>query len=144
VTCQAMRNCMPHQLVSPFLSLTSSKTQLTLILVPHSDILSLNAFYASAWKNGKYPLITVDKVWVMARPHPASAGVSTPTYGAPDHRDWVCPSFSRVLFFLAQQETDNELDTGQLLCSGSPTRPSSSHPVRWVIVLDEIRKRRDQ
>ncbi len=51
--------------------------------VPHSDILSLNAFYASAWKNGYYPAITYDQAWVMARPHPASATASSDPYGQP-------------------------------------------------------------
>lgn len=60
----------------------------TLISVPHTDILSLNAFYAVAWKTGKYPVITEDKAWVMARPHPAYANPYGDS-GAPDHREMV-------------------------------------------------------
>ena len=67
--------------------------QTPLISVPHEDVLSLNAFYATAWKTGKYPAITADKAWVMARPHPVWANPWGDSLGAPDHRDWVGHEF---------------------------------------------------
>jgi hypothetical protein len=55
--------------------------------VPHEDILSLVNFYSTAWKTGRWPAITKDQVWVMARPH-ARYGASG-GYGVPQGRDFV-------------------------------------------------------
>lgn len=56
---------------------------------PHEDVLTLNLFYATAWKTGAYPAITQDKIWVMARPHPASASASSDPYGQPEYASWA-------------------------------------------------------
>lgn len=63
----------------------------SLTSVPHTDILSLNAFYATAWKTGKYPAISSDRVWIMARPHPAWAGAWGDSQGPPENRGYVGP-----------------------------------------------------
>lgn len=60
-----------------------------LVPVPHTDILPLVKYYATAWKTGVYPKITQDQVFVMARPHPALAGASGDNIGAPTGRDRV-------------------------------------------------------
>jgi hypothetical protein len=68
------------------------------LVVPHEDILSLINFYSTAWKTGRWPAITKDKVWIMARPH-AKYGASG-GYGVPAGRDFVCstlPSYQPVL-----------------------------------------------
>ena len=57
--------------------------------VPHEDILSLNAFYATAWKTGQYPTIAQDKAWIAARPHPAWASAWGDSLGPPDNRAYV-------------------------------------------------------
>jgi hypothetical protein len=36
---------------------------------PHEAWLSLNAYYAQAFKEGRYPAIHDDRVWMWARPH---------------------------------------------------------------------------
>jgi glucan endo-1,3-alpha-glucosidase len=58
-------------------------------LVPHTDILPLIKYYATAWKTGVWPKITQDQVFVMARPHPALAVASGDSIGAPTGRDRV-------------------------------------------------------
>lgn len=45
-------------------------------IVGHTALLSLQAFYSAAWKNGAYPAITKDQIWAMARPHTASASAN--------------------------------------------------------------------
>ncbi|GHJ87956.1 hypothetical protein NliqN6_4358 [Naganishia liquefaciens] len=55
--------------------------------IPHTDILPLIKYYATAWKNGAYPKITQDQVFIMARPHPANAVASGDSIGAPTGRD---------------------------------------------------------
>lgn len=57
--------------------------------VPHTDILPLIKYYATAWKTGAYPKITKDQVFVMARPHPAMATATGDSIGAPTGRDRV-------------------------------------------------------
>ncbi|KAI5450005.1 hypothetical protein NCC49_003767 [Naganishia albida] len=61
--------------------------------IPHTDILPLVKYYATAWKTGAYPKITTDQVFVMARPHPAAAGASGDNIGAPTGRDRTQDNF---------------------------------------------------
>jgi glucan endo-1,3-alpha-glucosidase len=93
-------------------------------LVPHEDILSLVNFYSTAWKSGRWPAITKDQVWVMARPH-ARYGASG-GYGVPQGRDFVSlKSYGRNVR-LTRQTQDNfyaqvhlTADASITLCAGA-------------------------
>ncbi|KAJ9093587.1 hypothetical protein QFC20_007097 [Naganishia adeliensis] len=61
--------------------------------IPHTDILPLIKYYATAWKTGAYPKITKDQVFVMARPHPAMATATGDSIGAPTGRDRTQDNF---------------------------------------------------
>jgi len=76
---------------------------------PHEDILSLVNFYSTAWKTGRWPAITKDQVWVMARPH-ARYGASG-GYGPPAGRDFTQDSFYAQVHLTA--------DATVTLCSGA-------------------------
>lgn len=60
------------------------RTELTSLY--YLALLSLNAYFASAFKTGSYPSISKDRVWLQARPHakdavPRSDSVGPPTGG---------------------------------------------------------------
>ncbi|KAJ9098056.1 hypothetical protein QFC19_006491 [Naganishia cerealis] len=55
--------------------------------IPHTGILPLIKYYATAWKTGSWPKITSDQVFVMARPHSAMATATSDSVGAPTGRD---------------------------------------------------------
>ncbi|KAJ9121473.1 hypothetical protein QFC22_002089 [Naganishia vaughanmartiniae] len=61
--------------------------------IPHTDILPLVKYYATAWKTGSYPKITSDQVFVMARPHSAMATATSDSIGAPTGRDRTQDNF---------------------------------------------------
>ncbi|KAJ9116226.1 hypothetical protein QFC24_006817 [Naganishia onofrii] len=61
--------------------------------VPHSDILPLIKYYATAWKTGSFPKITTDQVFVMARPHSAMTTATSDSFGAPTGRDRTQDNF---------------------------------------------------
>jgi glucan endo-1,3-alpha-glucosidase len=120
----------------PSLILTKHAPPL-LFTVPHTDILSLQAFYGAAWKNGAYPAITSDKVWVMARPHAASAPACCDSLGPPSGREWVgdgviCSDLDGVLISVHVPTADSR----QLLRSSPPHGGRPSHPVNERRIAD--------
>ena len=87
---------------------------------PHTDILSLNAFYAQAWKSGAYPTITQDKAWIMARPHPANASPYGDSIGAPSNRGWTQDNFYVQVHLVGSAQVT--------LCAGSNCKSSTGSP----------------
>ncbi|KAJ9095960.1 hypothetical protein QFC21_005322 [Naganishia friedmannii] len=61
--------------------------------IPHTDILPLVKYYATAWKTGSFPKITSDQVFVMARPHSAMATATSDSISAPTGRDRTQDNF---------------------------------------------------
>ena len=51
--------------------------------------LEMAEYYATAFKTGSYPVIKKDKVYLWARPHPASANAINPAAPRPNNADWV-------------------------------------------------------
>lgn len=52
---------------------------------PHTAWLTLNAYYSRAFKEGRYPPIEHDQVFLWARPHPKDATASNDNVDRPTH-----------------------------------------------------------
>ncbi|KAK0459196.1 glycoside hydrolase family 71 protein, partial [Desarmillaria tabescens] len=52
---------------------------------PHTAWLTLNAYYSQAFKEGRYPPIERDQVFLWARPHPKDATAPNDSVGRPTH-----------------------------------------------------------
>lgn len=92
--------------------------------VDHTAILSLSAFYAAAWKNGAYPAIAKDQVWMMYRPHTTSASpTNDPFNQAPSNIGYVSAVCGTAL----------TLDFGQGVRPSTPSCPSNRDALRRVL-----------
>ncbi len=50
---------------------------------PHQAYLDMTKFYATAFKTGKWPSITANKIFIWSRPHPKAATASRPSMARP-------------------------------------------------------------
>jgi glucan endo-1,3-alpha-glucosidase len=64
----------------------------------HSALQQINAYYAAAFKTGSYPAITQDKVYLMARPHPAFANAYADSVGPPTGREYSQDNMYALVF----------------------------------------------
>lgn len=95
--------------------------------VPHTDILSLQAFYSAAWKSGKFPAISKDQIWMMTRPHAAGINIAGAPLPAPDNRDLV--SHTLGLTHPQTGKFANDTDQRQLLRPSPLARRCQYRPV---------------
>ena len=58
----------------------------------HEPWLQLNSYFAFAFKNGHYPKVHHDKIFVWGRPHPKAANASHDSVPCPDN--WELVGFS--------------------------------------------------
>lgn len=67
----------------------------------HTALGQINAYYSAAFKTGSYPTITQDKVFLMARPHPAMANANADSVGPPTGREHSQDNFYALIFATA-------------------------------------------
>ncbi|KAG8932422.1 hypothetical protein FRC03_011917 [Tulasnella sp. 419] len=80
----------------------------------HNGWLKLVKYYATGFKNGAYPPITQDQIYLWARPHGKNDVASSDSVGRPNNADWTQDYLWAVLF---------STGTGTLtLSSGSNTQ----------------------
>ena len=55
----------------------------------HTAFLDLTKYFVSAYKNGAYPPVQEDKIYLWARPHPKDATAQSDSVGKPRDADIV-------------------------------------------------------
>jgi len=63
---------------------------------PHEPWLQLNSYFAFAFKNGHYPKVHQDKIFVWGRPHPKAATASHDSVPRPNNWELVGISYVSV------------------------------------------------
>ncbi|KAF8494304.1 alpha-1,3-glucanase [Gautieria morchelliformis] len=67
----------------------------------HQGWLEMTEYYATAFKTGSYPTIHKDKLYLWARPHPASATAVRPAASKPKNAHWTQDYLWAVVFAVA-------------------------------------------
>ncbi|THV06172.1 glycoside hydrolase family 71 protein [Dendrothele bispora CBS 962.96] len=78
---------------------------------PHEAWLYLNSYYCRAFKEGCYPPITKDAIFMWARPHPREAQASCDAVSRPDNWELTEDYFWVVIF--ARGTAEAELSAGE-------------------------------
>jgi glucan endo-1,3-alpha-glucosidase len=90
----------------------------------HLAWLDMTKYYADAYRTGTWPTITQDKLYLWARPHPASASAPSDPLGLPTGAGWVRIAFPCFIQHYILTQTCRRLTpSGQL---SSPQRPAMS------------------
>ena len=83
--------------------------------------LDLQEYYISAYKTGKYPDITDDRVYLWGRLYPSNMTISNDPIGIPDNWQWVSSAHivSQTYHSLVS-DSRHPTKRGELLFSGNP------------------------
>lgn len=96
---------------------------------PHTDILSLQAFYSVAWKTGTYPAITQDKVWIWSRAYPAMGTATSDPLGPPSGQSWTNDNFYAQVHLTAAASVILSTNSGSQTFQGTAGINRFSYPL---------------
>jgi len=64
----------------------------------HTVWIAMTKYYADAWRNGAYPSITQNKIYLSSRPHPKTASACCDSVSIPNNWQWTDDNIYAVVF----------------------------------------------